>query len=336
LALGRDEEWSIISPDAVTDPRELRLFEVQAGPDEPEALLAELKVGTEEGTHLRGILVESPPGGGHLFLRDDFIVALEFRRSGAPIEGLTGDVTVDVNRRQFEVVNGDASRSIVVGRPIKWSLRPQDPAKDAPISFTADVESLDRNGKPISLELPPPFRVNVDDSWNFRMYFGLGRLSFRNMGVELEPGFKYRLTNIMERGIPLNLVAAFGFGMDHASIEDISACDIGDEVLFMDYRYWASGGLSLGISRFEVCFDLGYMSLDQWIYPEIPDICMAEYKKTATHGLYVQPGLEFGFPHLGSIYAGLRIFSGLDEAALEQRDMDSTEFLIQFRLRNER
>ena len=333
LMLDHDEEWSVTSPGEVTDPVKVSILKDQVSPDGDTSPLDDLVLITEEGIHLTGVLTERPPEGGNLFLRDDFTVALEFRQSGPPVTDLGGEVTIDIARRQFEVLNGDASRRIVVGKPIEWSLRPQDPSKDAPISFKADVTSLDRNGKPISFELPQPFTVNVDDSWSSRMYVGIGRLSFAgSMGLELEPGFKHRLMNVMDRGIPLNVVVAVGFGIDHASIEDISRCEVGDEVLFMDYRYWVSGGLSVGFSPIEVCFDVGYMSLSQWIYTEIPEECMLDYKKPATSGLYVQPGIEFGIAHVGSIYGGVRVFSGMDKTALDKYDMDSTEFLIQFRI----
>ena len=291
------------------------------GPD--PISLAELDIGTEEGTHLRGVLVASPRNGATLFSGDDFSVGLKFEQSGTPIAEIIGEVSINLVSAQFEILNGQSSQAVVLDQNLGWILRAQDVSKDAPISFRATLQSLDRNGKPIDVVLPDTIRIHVDDEWKFKGFAGIGRINNNSgYGLELEIGYKFRKANILQRGVPLQIGFAFGAGIDSLLFEDVSSPEMTDEALILDYRYWGSLGAAVGSGAPGISIDLGYMRFDRGLLTEVDSI-YHDLERPATQSGFFQAGVDYYLADFIGAYAGTRVFF----------DVDYTEYFLQGRIR---
>jgi len=322
LVLGEEVAWTLFSPPRATECLPIRIAASSGSESTP---LGELMVSTEEGVHLRCVLVEGPLDGAKLFLGEDFSVAVRFEQSGQTVRDFSGDVSVDINRRQFETLDGRLSRRIEIGEPIRWRLKPQDTALRALVSFRVDLQSVDRNGKPISVELPEPIGISVLEDRRFRLDLGVGGMIGEDVrGFDFGLGAKYRLANVMHRGVTVLLGGSVATGIDHLSVEHIDDAPAAiDEAIVLGYRSSAGVNLTVGFGAPEVSFEVGYMWFGTWVDVETLPEPMMHLKTEPYRSLYLQPGIAFHVSEIFSLFAGVRVFS----------DPDRTEYFLQVRVR---
>ncbi len=177
LALGEDVTWTLSSPARATGTLPIRVVTDDSALGLESIPLAEVGVATEEGVLLKCIVVEGPSDGSEVFVKDDFSVDISFDQSGHPLSDLVGTVTIDVARDQFGVLGGQYSQAIRTQGPIRWWLRPKSVCRQAPISLVVDLHTMDRNGKPVRVELPDTIRVNIEVSRKVQLHVGLGRIA---------------------------------------------------------------------------------------------------------------------------------------------------------------
>jgi len=145
------------------------------------------------------------------------------------------------------------------------------------------------------------------------------------MGFEFEIGNKFRIANILQRGIPVLLGVSVAAGIDKFKFEEITHLGTQDEALFIDYRYSISAGMVVGIGMFEVGCDVGYMRFGSYINTVIDDEeFLALLRGETTESVYVQPSIEFGGASWIALFGGTRIFLDFH---------NKTEFFLQARVR---
>jgi len=316
LEHSREQSWAVTAPHQISGPLPLKLQSQPA-----TSSLAELFITTEEGTKITGRVVKGPSSGSTLFLRDDITVGIKFELSGSSVTGVDGIVTVRHPIKQFEILgHRNPSQPFELDKNINWRLRTQETAKKAPILFALDIESLDRNGKPIDVELPEPIRVRIKDEWKHTTHLGAGRYDFENgLAYDFEIGFKFRKANIAQKGFPLEYGFTVGAGLDSLVYALGQSETQDDEAVGFDYRYWASGGLTLGLGSPKISCYWGYMTFARGA---ILDETLAQENRLipSTHSTFLQAGVDFSLLYVG-FYTGTRIFF----------DLDQTEYFLQLR-----
>ncbi len=342
LAVGDERQWTMSSPPQVTGALTMRIH----GSDTPSASdsipLDEVVISTEEGITLTGEMVEGPRSGDVLFLGHDFPVAVKFERSGQPLTDSAGKVAIDFVEQELEITDGLPSREISTEAPVVWRLRTGGESVGTTISFKADLQDLDRNGRPLLVELPKPVTIRVVERPGFRFYSGIGRLSLEgtdgNSGEqgalgrrsegetkgEMEFGAKFRVGNAMQRGIPLHLTLALGFGIDDTWEKEASDESGPLQSLIVDWRAWGGLGLSAGLGRAEFCLDAGYIRFERYVGSGIPDELEARYAVESVGRGFIRPGIELRLASTLSVYAGARVMPGQDD----------TEYYLQLRVVN--
>jgi hypothetical protein len=323
LQIGQENGWIVLSPPEVTDRHIMKLLEGDPSKEPDQGILAEVALRTEEGSHLTGVVVESPPSGGGLFLGDAFTVSVMFKQSGLPLTDLNGNVSIEIDSHQLEIRSGANTQSITVGKPISWTLEGKSPTRQARIAFATSIRSTDRNGRPVTVEIPDPLGVRIHKKWKFLLYAALGRLGPPDdIGFELEVGTKFRIGNIAQRGIPLHFVASTGVGIDDTWMKEVQSPDRWDEALIMDWRYMGSLGLTAEFGAPEVCVDVGYMGFNRYIDSVADEPLRERYDIETPDSVFLRAGLILSPVPVFSLYGGARTFF----------DINETEYLTQLRL----
>ncbi len=328
LTAGSEKKWLITAPGEVTPLLPIKLVNHRPAVGNDSSPLTQLEVETEAGLHLKGLWVDSPRDGAGLFLNDEFQVSIMFPQPDTPVGDFLGTVSLDFARFQFVVLEGAISQDLIIGKNITWKLKAKDISVGAPVAFTTSSQDLDRNGKPVKVDLPDPIRFSVEEDWGFRFYTGIGRFDLEDSSAETKPelemGIKFRVANLLQRGIPLRLAFSAGYGVDDMRLADFDS--VSGSSLIGDVRYWGGVGFSMGLGNIETCLDVGHITLDRFIESNVPPEEREKLEKADVHSLFLRPGIEFGLSPMIALYAGARFIY----------DIDDTEYFLQVRMRRGR
>jgi hypothetical protein len=262
---------------------------------------------------LKGLWVDGPPNGAKIFLNDEFPLVLRIQESGSKIPHLTGKVSLHYPQNQFEIVDGPAARPITVGQDIHWILKALDIARHGSITSEMTLETLDRNDSPIQVSEPSAIHLDVIREWRSRFHLGLGRIGLNEAsGFEIEFGAGFRVANLLHRGFPVRYGFSFGAGLDRIDSEIVSSEFLRDEVGIIDWRYWASFGMSAGLGALGLGFDLGHLTIRRNLVSEHPQDIIAHLERGNISSLYVQPGVELSLVPEFRIYIGSRFLANAD------------------------
>jgi hypothetical protein len=327
IALGEEVRWQLRSSTEIHDPVSIQLNVADSASEEPGNNLTQIAVGAEDDLRLIGKLVKSPPDNAGLFIHDDFSVIVKFKQDGPPLDAIDGDIELYAAQYQYEVVNGDRKRELRIGEPIHWRIRAQDVSVGAELAYKTRLRSVDRNGKPIIVELPELRRFRIHAARGMRRYFAFGRVGFEadpiyaaddsshtevEPKIELELGMQFRIWNIAQRGIPLY----YGFFIG-GSFEDTRDLDFEDEStsdsgLILDYRWFAGLGLTASFGTPELNVDLGYMQFNRAIDSNLPGDRRVEHERESKSSFMIRTGLGLNIMPMINWWIGARILPDLE------------------------
>ena len=137
-------------------------------------------------------------------------------------------------------------------------------------------------------------------------------------------GAKFRVLNLMRRGVPVYVTLAAGLGLDDTWDKETEGPDGTVETGIADWRAWGGLGLSVGLGPIEACVDAGQIHLGRWIDDNAPDEIEDVFTTEGVSSFFVRPGVELALAPAFSVYAGARMI----------RELEDTEYYLQIRLRS--